>query len=182
MFSVRFLLAMFVCIVMVTPTTAVSGGHILEPPKGKTILTVLAVEDPEQQAQGTIERTTDGSSALFDLAQLEALGLVEIRTDSPWTDGITRFEGVRIKALVDYLGATGTRVHFLAHDDYEVEIPVTDLDAFGPILATRQDGEIMAVRDRGPIWVIYPWSDIPEIQNDENYGKAIWQVKQMTLK
>lgn len=143
----------------------------LTPPSGRVILEV----------SGTIEKTSDGTTAFFDLGQLESLGLAEILTESPWTDGITTFEGVPLKKLADYVRARGDRVRFVALDDYTVTVPISDFEAYQPILATRRNGDIMKIRDKGPIWVIYPWSEHPEIQNEENYAKAIWQVFQMTF-
>lgn len=133
------------------------------------------------QVRGSIERTSDGTTATFDLKNLESLGLVEIKTESPWTDGMAAFQGVPIKALADYLGAKGDRMRFVALDDYKVDIPISDLEAYQPILATRRDGEPMKIRDKGPVWVIYPWSDNPDLQTEEHYAKAIWQVFQITF-
>jgi hypothetical protein len=143
----------------------------LTPPSGRVILEV----------GGTIEKTSDGTTAFFDLDQLENLGLAEILTESPWTDGMTTFQGVPLKTLADYLGARGDHVRLVALDDYTVTVPTSDFEVYQPILATRRNGDPMKIRDKGPIWVIYPWSEHPEIQNEENYAKAIWQVFQMTF-
>ncbi len=156
---------------IVFPTIVLAQGSDLQTPTGRVILEV----------DGAIERTTNGTTAVFDLELLESLGKSEISTESPWTDGMTKFQGVPISALVKHLGGNGSKVRFLALDDYTVTIPTSDFEAYEPILATRRDGEPMQIRDKGPIWVIYPWSDNPEIQNEENYGKAIWQVFRMTI-
>ncbi len=153
------------------PIPAEAEERSLDAPTGRVILEV----------RGLIERTTDGEAAYFDLEQLESLGLTEISTESPWTDGMATFQGVPISALVEHIGASGTDVRFLALDDYTVTIPVTDFDTYGPILATRRDGVAIEIRDKGPIWVIYPWTNTPEIQNEENYAKSIWQVSLMVF-
>ena len=156
---------------VLAPASVLADSHALDAPSGRVVLEV----------RGSIERTNDGERALFDLAQLEALGMAEIQTESPWTDDLATFQGVPISTLVNHLAASGTQVQFLALDDYTVTIPSSDFDAYQPILATRRDGEPMRIRDRGPIWVIYPWSDYPELQSEEHYAKAIWQVKLMTF-
>ena len=134
------------------------------------------------EVSGAEDDASIGDTVTFNLDQLEALGTVEITTETPWTDGKVVFEGVPISALFEHLGAAGTQIKFVALDDYTVTIPVDDLAEFEPILATRRDGTPMRIRDKGPIWVIYPWSEFPEIQNEENYAKAIWQVFQMTFR
>ena len=159
------------CGLIAAPIAAIGQSAGLDEPTGRMILEV----------DGAIERTTDGTTARFDLDQLEALGLTEISTESPWTDGMATFQGVKLSALMEHLDASGEVVHFLALDDYAVSIPVDDFAKYEPILATRRDGEPMRIRDKGPIWVIYPWSEFPEIQNEENYAKAIWQVFQMSF-
>ncbi len=157
--------------VLMAPLFVSAQTRDLEAPSGRVILEV----------SGTIDRTTDGTTALFDFEQLESLGLTQVSTESPWTDGMATFQGVRLSAVVEHLGATGETVQFIALDDYTVTIPVSDFDAYEPILATRRDGVPMQIRNKGPIWVIYPWSEYPEIQNEENFAKAIWQVFQMTF-
>ncbi len=162
------LLAAAVCWLFGTRELGAQVGD-LAPPSGRVILEVY----------GDIDRTTDGTTALFDLDQLEGLGLTEISTESPWTDEMATFQGVLLSSLVEHLGGSATHARFLALDDYTVTIPTSDFENYGPILATRREGVPMRIRDRGPIWVIYPWTDLPEIQNEENYAKAIWQVFQI---
>lgn len=138
-------------------------------PEGQVILTVT----------GAIDGTNDSGTAVFDLASFESLGLTEIRTDTPWTDSTTSFEGVLVHDLIARVGAAGTNMRAIAWDDYTISIPLSDFDTYGAILATRRNGDPMQVRDKGPIWIIYPWSDFPELQNEENYAKAIWQVREL---
>ena len=133
------------------------------------------------EVKGAVDSAIAGDTIEFSLDQLEALGTVEVATETPWTDGKVIFEGVPISALLNHLGATGSEIEFVALDDYSVTIPTDDLAAYNPILATRRDGTPMRIRDKGPIWVIYPWTDFPELQNEENYAKAIWQVYQVTF-
>lgn len=128
------------------------------------------------EVSGEIAKTNADGMAFLDLGMLEGLGLTTFSTESPWTDGMTRFEGPLLKDLVALVGGSGSKIRLTALDDYEVTIPLADADAYRVILATRRNGEHMQIRDKGPIWIIYPWSDHPEIQNEENYAKAIWQV------
>ena len=146
-----------------------AAATTLDLPEGRVILTV----------SGAIEVTNKDGTAVFDLASLEGLGLAEVRTDSPWTDGMTTFQGVLVRDLIARLGASGSQMRANAWDDYTVTIPTTDFDAYDAILATRRDGVPMKMRDKGPIWVIYPWSDVSELQKEEHYAKAIWQVREL---
>jgi len=57
-------------------------------PEGPVILTV----------DGAITRTNGTGVAEFDRAMLEQLGLIRLRTWTPWNDGEAEFEGCRRSA------------------------------------------------------------------------------------
>ena len=40
----------------------------------------------------------------------------------------------------------------------------------------------LTVRQRGPLWVIYPWSDQPNLQNEVYYSRSIWQLKALEVR
>jgi len=39
----------------------------------------------------------------------------------------------------------------------------------------------MPVRKKGPMWVVFPWSDHPEIANEVYYARSIWQLKRIAV-
>lgn len=79
------------------------------------------------------------------------------------------------------VGATGSRVKAIATNDYSVEIPVSDFAAYRVILAMKMNGEILRTRNKGPLWVIYPWSERPELRTQVVYGRSIWQIKELMV-
>ncbi|MCH8808257.1 MAG: hypothetical protein IH993_00260, partial [Proteobacteria bacterium] len=42
-------------------------------------------------------------------------------------------------------------------------------------------GEILRTRSKGPLWVIYPWSERPELRTQVVYGRSIWQIKELMV-
>jgi hypothetical protein len=44
-----------------------------------------------------------------------------------------------------------------AINDYAIDIPLSDAVQGGPIVAYRLDGDTMSVRDKGPLWIVYPY-------------------------
>ena len=34
----------------------------------------------------------------------------------------------------------------------------------------------MSVRDKGPIFVIYPFDEAPELYNETYFGRSVWQA------
>lgn len=39
----------------------------------------------------------------------------------------------------------------------------------------------MAVREKGPIWVIYPMNDHPELRSDTYNDRLVWQLKEISV-
>ena len=102
-------------------------------------------------------------------------------TTTPWYDGPRRFSGPLGQAVIDSIGATGTTLRVTAINDYITDIPLADLMEYPVILATRLDGERMSVREKGPIFVIYPFDEAPELNNETYYGRSAWQVKSIEV-
>ena len=155
---------MVIATIMFFAGTAVRGaGHEpLAAPSGEVVLTV----------GGEIDRTTDGEWALFDRAMLEQLPKTTVHTTTPWTEGEQVFDGVLFRDVMGFLGASGTLAQTLALNDYLIETPVSDFMQADIIIAYRQNGNEMSVRDKGPLWVIYPDS----FENPHAQERMIWQL------
>jgi hypothetical protein len=39
----------------------------------------------------------------------------------------------------------------------------------------------MRIRDRGPVWLLYPWTERPELDTPEFRERAIWQLAQIEI-
>ncbi|MDK9356578.1 MULTISPECIES: molybdopterin-dependent oxidoreductase [Lelliottia] len=143
----------------------------LSRPAGKILLTL----------SGHIENTNEDGKAVFDLASLEKLGMVSFQTTSPWYDGRTTFTGIPLQKLMDYVGAKGSVVKVTALNDYTTEIPLSDFKKYNVILALKVNGEYMRIRDKGPLFVVYPYDSIPELNNQIYYSRSAWQVSRMNI-
>jgi hypothetical protein len=151
-------------------TTHAANG--LAPPRDRVVLTVT----------GAIGRTNAPGRADFDLLALERLGLVRLTTWTPWTEGEVAFEGVWARRLMEAVRATGTQVEARALNDYAQTIPLEDFDKYDVLLATRVNGRLMRVRDKGPIWIVYPWSEHPELDDFATREKSVWQLRALHLR
>lgn len=125
---------------------------------------------------GAIGVTNAGDTAEFDLAMLEEIGVAGFATSTTWTQGVNQFDGVSLKALLDRLGVTSGMLKMYAINDYVVEVPVSDAVEGGPILAYAQNGERMSVRDKGPLWLLYPYDANPDYRTEVVYSRSIWQL------
>ncbi|MBA7967869.1 molybdopterin-dependent oxidoreductase [Citrobacter sp. RHBSTW-00671] len=151
-------------------TTQVWAGE-LSKPVGKVLLTV----------SGNIENTNEDGKAVFDIASLEKLGTVSFQTTSPWYNGRTTFTGISLQKLMDYVGANGSVVKVTALNDYTTVIPLSDFKKYNVILALIINGEYMRIRDKGPLFIVYPYDSIPELNNQIFYSRSAWQVSSMKI-
>lgn len=133
------------------------------------------------QVTGAIAKTNDGGAADFDLSMLTGLAGRVTKTSSPWYDTAETFSGPLGSALLSAVGASGTMLRVTALNDYVTEIPVGDFRDYPVILATAIDGKPMSVREKGPIFIIYPFDERPELNNETYYGRSAWQVKSIEV-
>jgi hypothetical protein len=135
-------------------------------PTGAVVLTV----------RGAIAHTNGSQEAALDRDMLEAVGVTQMHTGTIWTDGTSAFEGVELSQLMLYLGATGTALRLIALNEYAVEIPMSEAVKGGPLLAFRMDGKDLSPRDKGPLWMVYPYDTNPAYKNEVSYSRSIWQL------
>jgi hypothetical protein len=107
--------------------------------------------------------------------------MVEIKTRTPFTEGVSVFRGVRVRDLLRKVGATGSKVQATAINLYSSEIPISDFERYDVILAMEVDGKPLRVRDKGPLWVIYPY-DHPELSGDKLIERrSVWQLVKLDI-
>jgi hypothetical protein len=117
----------------------------------------------------------------LDQAALEQMPHYRITTSTPWTEGVSAYEGVLMRDLMKELGITGSTIKLTALNDYQITIPTADFEQYDVLLAYARDGKAMPVRDKGPLWVIYPLDDHPELNGQETHAKMIWQVRRLDV-
>ena len=149
---------------------------------GLSSLVPAAGETPLLTVTGHISRPNQGDAAVFGRADLEALGLHELRTSTAWTEGVVTFEGVRLCDVLDAAGADGVVIEAHALNDYIVQIPADDCRKYPVLLAMRQNGRVLSVRDRGPLWIVYPRDDFPELATDIVNTRWVWQLDRLGVK
>lgn len=149
-----------------------------------------AVAGPFPEATGEVILTIDGSLGAdapsegyaLDLAALEGLVVEEFSTTTIWTEGAVKFTGVPIAALLKAAGANGTTVTAEALNGYSVEIPMSDLEETVPIIAYRINDEVFSRRDKGPLWIVFPYDRDEKYKSEISYAYSIWQLQRLTVK
>lgn len=146
-------------------------AHALDKPTGPVILTI----------HGSLEHPNAGPDAVFDLPMLEALAGRTAAMNTPWTEGRTTFSGPLLSSVLDAAGAHGKTLKLMALNDYSADVPMEDASTLKTILATRLNGKLMSVRDKGPLFMIYPFDTNPELFNEKYFSRSVWQIQSIEV-
>lgn len=140
---------------------------------------VAALDAPEGAVVLTVTGTGDAPMP-FDRAMLEALDWREIETFTSFTEGPQRFAGPTLASLLEALGVRDGTLRATAVNDYSVEIPAAHAWQHDVILAMDHGGQAMRVRDKGPIWVVYPLTEADAAAQPFD-SEMIWQLVRLDI-
>ena len=113
---------------------------------------------------------------VFDMAALQNLPSTKITTSNPWIKGAAEFTGVRISALLESVGAQTNDIEARAANEYKFKLTGIDFDKYPIIIAYLKDGNPMEFRELGPLWIIFPFDDFPELLTSKNKAASVWQL------
>jgi len=143
----------------------------LAPPQDKVVLSI----------SGRVTRTNAPGRADFDLEMLAALPQRRLVTRTPWHQGAQVFTGPLLRDVLAQAGADGTLLIAVALNDYRCEIPAEDTRQFDVVLARLQNGEPMRVRDKGPLFIVYPYDTDAKLRSDRYYARSAWQLRSLIV-
>ncbi len=130
---------------------------------------------------GAIQVRNSPHAAKFDLDMIRALPTQHIHTRTPWFQHAVTFTGPRLWDVLQRLGAHGQTLRVRALNDYAVDLPASDAGRYNPILAWQINGQPLTVRDKGPLFLVYPFDQHPELKNDIYYSRSIWQIQSINV-
>lgn len=140
----------------------------LKQPEGSVLLSI----------SGKIRFTNQDGTAVFDLAMLEALQQKTTNTHTPWSEGSNSYSGPLGRALIQAVGAEqASMMKITALNDFSAEVPVSDFMDYDVIFALQKNKRYLRIRDRGPLFTLYPFDAHPELQTAMHYNRSVWQVK-----
>lgn len=167
----RAVLSLVVALLVAVFALGAQAADPLPKPTGPVILTIA----------GNIAVTNSDKGAQFDRAMLAQLGMSTLSTSTSWTDGVQLFEGVLARTVLERVGAKGTKVIATALNDFASPVPMAEFIDYDVLLATKMNGVEMQVSDKGPVWIIYPKDENPELQDARYNDRWVWQLKQLTV-
>lgn len=137
---------------------------------------------PVLSIAGTIRRPAGGGAADFDMAALARMPQHRIRARTPWYSTPPEFSGPLLRDLLDSVGAEGRTLRMIALNDYRVDIPAEDARELDVIVARLVDGRPIAVREKGPLFVMYPFDQHPELRNSIYLSRCVWQLRRIEVR
>jgi hypothetical protein len=158
-------------------TTLLLGAWIITPalaldaPKERPVLTV----------SGKIGVKNAGETARFDMKMIESLPQHSFTTSTPWFDKPVKFTGPLLSDVLAAVKASGTTVSAVAINDYKISIPLTDSTKFQVIMARQINDKDIPVREKGPLFVVYPFDSDAALRTSTYYERSIWQLKALEI-
>lgn len=145
------------------------------------ILSCLQLSFGQAMAADVVLTVTakDGRTQNLTLDDFQQMTSLEFQTETIWTNGPQRFQGVPLKQILSAADIHTGTVSALAINDYKVDIPLADLSETTPIVAFLHNGAPMSVRDKGPLWVVYPYDSDKKFQTETVYSRSIWQLNRL---
>lgn len=117
----------------------------------------------------------------FTSADLDALPQLSFDTSTIWTVGVHRYSGPSLWSIFDAAGIEGGSIKLFAINDYSISIRFDEVTKDYPLVATHLDGKSFGVRDKGPLWVIYPYDSDPTFRTESIYAQSVWQLVKISI-
>ncbi|MCJ7872898.1 oxidoreductase [Marinovum sp. 2_MG-2023] len=139
-------------------------------PESEVILTV----------SGAITATNSSVGVQFDRPMLEALDWRQVDTYTSFTSGLQHFAGPTVASVLEAVGADGETLRATAINDYATEFPLDLVFKHSAILAMDIDGKPMRIRDKGPIWIVFPLTEA-EAKEKPFDNEMVWQLAKLHI-
>lgn len=130
---------------------------------------------------GEMDFPNVGEEVHLDLATLESLPATTFTTSTPWHDNAESFTGVRLADLLAAIGSRSNEIVAIGLDDFRFTISDMDFEQYPVMIAYRQNGSHISVRSLGPLRIMMPFDDYPELLTPLNESRSVWQLVKLEL-
>lgn len=144
-------------------------------------LFALAMPVAAQEPVLTVNNIADGRSMAFTMADLLALPQTEFRTATIWTDGIDTYSGPSLADVLAAADMPSGDLRIYAINDYNVDFPSEKITDDAPVMTITLNGEPFSVREKGPIWLLFPFDDDDSYKTEDNFAVSVWQLNQIDV-
>ena len=102
---------------------------------------------------------------------------MEFETATPWTLGTHRYRGPTLKSvLAQQQVDSASAIDVAALNGYQQRV---DLSLFAKVpltLVRYQDDKPLTRRNKGPVWLLMPFSEYPELDVSSIHSYMVWQL------
>lgn len=126
-------------------------------------------------------RSFQGKETRLSLDDLDALRQISFTTTTIWTEGEVTFSGPPLRDVLKAGGVMNGHIEMMAYNHYLVDTSL-ESELIGedyPIVATRMNGEVFDIADRGPFWLVWPYDSDQRFKEELVYALSIWQLSQI---
>ena len=132
------------------------------------------------QSRGQPTRSTRLASE-WDMSGLKALPQRSFTTHTPWYQQPVTFTGPLVRDVLNASKVSGVTITAMALDEYKSRIPLSDVNKFDVILAHSINGEPLNPKNKGPLFIVYPFDSKKQLQSVLYYQRSVWQLKSLTV-
>ena len=120
-------------------------------------------------------------AAAFSLKFLKSLPQQTFVAKTPWYQDLVKFTGPLLRDVLAAAKVKGKFIHATALDDYRTSIPFSDAQDYDVVLAHQMNGETLTPKNKGPLFIVYPYDSKPELQTVRFYERSAWQLKSLQV-
>jgi hypothetical protein len=103
---------------------------------------------------------------------------VEHTMSNRWIEKTTTYTGVKLSGILEKYKITNEWLQMTALDGYSIKVPIVDAGK-GAFIAYLIDGKQIKIRDKGPLWLLYPFSENRALDIELYQNRSIWQLKEI---
>ena len=141
-------------------------------PPGRVVLSIV----------GQIGRRNSGDRMDIDMATLSALPQRSFTSATPWFKDPVKFTGPLLRDVLALADAKGTTLTAVALNDYKVDLPFEDAQRWNVVLARLLNDKPMSTREKGPLFIVYPFNDSNELRSERYFSRSAWQLRSLIVK
>ncbi|GAX40425.1 hypothetical protein NIES4075_13900 [Tolypothrix sp. NIES-4075] len=142
---------------------------------------VAANTNKEKPSQWNLEiqgETATGKPVELNWQQLHVLATEQVKTPDPTNiiqpNQVFDFRGIKVATLIKQFGVASdvSDVTFVGFDSYHTTILLQDLQAYPIILAIAKNNKPIKRDEGGPIYLVFPFAQYPQLR--QKYNETNW--------
>lgn len=112
----------------------------------------------------------------LDEAALAALPQTEFKTATPWTTGTHSYRGPTLASVLSSQGIQASLLEVSALNGYQQQLDLALFEQVPLTLVRYEDDKPLTRRNKGPLWLLMPFSAHPDLDVPVIHSCMVWQV------